>query len=457
MFITKKHLSRRTVLRGMGAALALPLLDGMVPAVSAIANTAAKPVRRLGAIYFPNGAHMAQWTPATEGAGFEFSRTLEPLSPYRDRLTVISGLCNKQADPIPGEGGGDHSRSQVAFLTGAHAKKTQANPEAGVSIDQIVAKEFGQHTQLASLELALESNDMVGGCEFGLACAYSGTIAWSNATTPLPMENDPRAVFERLFGASESTDPRVRLARIQKDRSILDMVTGELAHLQTKLGSGDRTKITEYVESVRDIERRIQKAEEQSGQDVLAVEQPGGVPATYEEYSKLMFDLMRAYQTDMTRVATFLVGREQSGRTFPEIGVPQQWHPTSHHGNDAVQLEKYAKINKFNVELFAHFLEKLKTTPDGDGTLLDHSMILYGCGMSNGNGHIHHNLPILLAGGAAGQLKGGRHVKFNKDPNRACDHETPLANLHLTMLEKMGVPVENLGDSTGKLELLSGV
>lgn len=450
MMITKKHLPRRTFLRGMGTAIALPLLDGMIPAMSAIAKTAAKPVARLGAIYLPNGMNMARWTPTGEGAGFEFSPILSPLEPFRDRVLVLSGLCNKQADALVGEGGGDHSRAQAAFLTGAHAKKAQSDAYLGVSMDQIAAKQFGKETQLASLELSLESNDLVGGCEFGLSCAYGGTMAWSGPTTPLPMESNPRAVFERLFGTGDSTDSRARMSRLKKNRSILDMVTGELAHFQTGLGPADRGKLTEYIEAVRDIERRIQMAETQGEQELPEVEQPAGVPIAFEEYSKLMYDLMAlSYQSDMTRVATYLVGREQSGRTFPEVGVPEPWHPVSHHGYDPVQLEKLAKVNQFHVKMLAHFLEKLRNTPDGDGSLLDHSMIIFGAGISDSNVHNHHEIPVLLAGGGAGTIKGGRHLQYPK--------ETPLSNLHMTVLDKMGVPVENVGDSTGKLDALSGV
>jgi hypothetical protein len=450
MVITKQHLARRTFLRGMGTALALPLLDAMIPAATALAQTAARPVRRLGAVYLPNGMNMSKWTPAGEGAAFQFSPVLTPLEPYRDRLLVLSGMSNKEADPLPGEGGGDHSRAQTAFLTGVHAKKTQADAQAGVSMDQIAAKALGQQTQLASLELALESNDLMGGCENGLSCAYSGTIAWRSPTTPLPMEADPRAVFERLFGAGDSTDARARLARIQRDRSILDMVNEELGRLQKGLGPGDRLKLTEYTEAVRDVERRIQKAEEQSDQELPVVEQPAGVPGSFEDYGALMFDLMAlAYQSDLTRIATFLVGREQSGRTFPEIGVPEPHHPISHHSYNPVVMEKLARINTLHTKIFARFLEKMRSTPAGDGTLLDHSMILYGAGISDSHVHEHHDIPILVAGGGAGQIQGGRHLRLAKG--------TPLANLHLTLLEKMGVPIERLGDSTGALDLVSGV
>ena len=307
MISTKKHLSRRTILRGLGATIALPLLDGMVPAFAAMQTTAAKPVRRFGAFYLPNGMSMASWTPKGDGSGFAFSEILEPLTPFRDRLVVLSGMCSKEADPLPGEGDGDHSRAQAGFLTGAHAKKTGsgADLEAGISLDQIAAKEFGKETQLASLELALESYDLVGQCEDGYGCAYSATIAWRNAKTPLPMETDPRAVFERLFGVSDSTDRQSRLSQIRRDRSILDMVTGQLGDLERVLGPGDRSRLTEYVDSIRDVERRIQIAEQQSDRELPTIHQPAGVPESFEAYAKIMYDLLAlSWQTDLTRVAT---------------------------------------------------------------------------------------------------------------------------------------------------------
>jgi Protein of unknown function (DUF1552) len=444
MIITKKHLPRRTFLRGVGATIALPLLEGMVPAFTPLAQSAARPVRRLGVVYLPNGMNMQKWTPADAGADFEFTQILQPLEPFRDRVVVLSGLSNKAADSAPGEGTGDHSRGQTAFLTGVHAKKTQGAAEAGISMDQIAANAIGQETQLASLELALEANDLAGGCDDGLSCAYSGTIAWRSAETPLPMEPNPRAVFERLFGTGGSTAPAARLARLRKNRSILDMVNEQLGLLRKALGPEDQIKLTEYVEAVRDVERRIQKAEEQSSTELLPVEQPGGIPASFEDYATLMFDLMAlAYQSDLTRICTFLVGREKSVRSFPEIGVPEPHHPVSHHGNNPVMLEKLAKINVFHTKIFARFVEKLRTTRDGDGSLLDHTVMLYGAGLSDPNIHDHHELPILLAGGGAGRIKGGRHLRFAKD--------TPMSNLHVTVLEKLGVRAEQVGDSTERL------
>jgi hypothetical protein len=442
-----KHLQRRTFLRGVGASVALPFLDAMVPAFAA----APKPVRRLGVIYVPNGMNMAEWRPATVGTNFELTRILKPLAPFKDRLAVISGLSNPEADPLPGEGLGDHSRAQAVFLTGAHPRKTEGTDiRASVSADQIIARELGKQTELTSLELGLEAVDLVGGCEDGYACAYSGALAWRSETMPLPVQAQPRAVFERLFGASDSTDRASRLNRIELERSILDMVTDQLNALQKRLGASDRTRITEYFESIRDIERRIQRAEEQSGRGGFPeIQQPGGVPDSFGEYAKLMFDLnVLAYQTDLTRVATFLMGREKSGRTYPEIGVPDPHHPISHHQNRPEMLEREAKINVFHMELFAHFLAKLDSIPDGDGTLLDHSFIVHGAGMSNSDIHLHHDLPMLVVGGAA-RAKGGRHIKVSDD--------TPLANLWLTMIDRMGLAVEKFGDSKGRLELISEV
>jgi len=445
--VMKKHLPRRAVLRGMGATLALPLLDGMFPAFAGSGGAGAKLPLRLGAIYAPNGMNMMDWTPAVEGAGFELTPILQPLAPYRDQLVVLSGLANNSADQLPGEGTGDHSRSSAGYLTGAHAKKTEgADLENGVSMDQIAAREFGKQTQLGSLELALEANDMAGGCEHGYSCAYTGTVSWASAKTPLPMENDPRAVFERLFGSSESTEHQARLARIKMERSILDMVTDRLAQLKTSLGAGDRLKVTEYLDSVRDIERRIQRAEEQSSRDLPIVTQPAGVPATYEEYAKLMFDLWAlSWQCDLTRVTTFMFGREKSSRSYPEIGVPDAHHPLSHHQGRPEKLARLSKLNVFHMKLFAHFVEKLAATKEGDGRLLDRVMVVYGSGMSNSDMHLHQNLPMMLVGSGGGQIKAGRHIRVTKD--------MPLANLHVTMLEKMGIPTERLGDSTGKIDL----
>ena len=452
MIIMKTCLPRRTVLRGLGATLALPLLDAMVPALTTIVKTAAKPVRRLGLIYSGNGMQMESWTPTGEGAAFEFSPSLSPLAPFRDRLLVITGLNNSNvADGAAGEGVGDHSRGPGTFLTGVRIKKSEgAGIRAGVSMDQIAAREGGKETPVASLELAIESTDLAGMCDPGYSCAYSGTIAWSNPTTPLPMENDPRATFERMFGADGSTDPRVRADQLLTERSILDSVTQDVRHLQKRLGLGDRAKLAQYLEAVRDVERRIQVTEAKDAPDLPAVNQPAGIPPTFEEHIRVMYDLLAlAYQGDLTRVFTFMVCRELSPRSYPLSGTNATHHNTSHFQNDPEKMAAITKINTHHMRLFAEFLEKLRTTPDGEGSLLDQVMILYGAGMGNADRHYHNNLPIVLLGGGAGQLQGGRHLRYPED--------TPLMNLHATLLDKMGIPVEHLGDSTGTLAELSGV
>ena len=444
MIITKRAIPRRTVLRGLGATLALPMLDGMVPALTALSKTAAKPTHRLGAMYVPNGIVMQQWTPAMEGAGFELTPILRPLEPFRDRLLVVSGLSNKGPDNI-------HETGSTSFLTGVPPKRTQGSElHAGISMDQQVARAFGQHTQLASLELALESGDDVGTCGAGYTCAYTNTISWRSATTPLPMETNPRMVFERLLGDVGGTDPAARLARIEQNRSLLDAVTHKVAQLRRDLGPRDRSKLSEYLEAVRDIERRIQKAEAQVDQPLPEIAPPLGIPAVFDEHAKLMFDLqVLAYQTDLTRVITFMISREYSGRTYPDIGVPEAHHPTSHHQNDPDKLAKLTKINTYHTTLLAYFLDKLEATPDGDGSLLDQVTLVYGGGMSDSNRHSSENLPILVVGGGAGRLKGGRHVQ--------CVDPTPMSNLHVTLMDNFGVPVERFGTSTGQLDALSAV
>ncbi len=444
MFITKKAVPRRVVLRGLGASLALPLLDSMVPAFAATRNSAAAPVRRLGIHYVPNGMAMKSWTPATAGAGFEITRILKPMASFHDRMVVVSGLNGVTSN------GGVHASASTRFLTGVRPARSENNLRADVSIDQLVARELGQKTQLASLELALEPGDVSGSCDIGFSCVYTSTIAWRDETTPLPMEHNPRAVFERLFGDTGTTDPEVRLTRLRKDQSILDSLTQRVAELSRAVGAGDRAKIDQYLDSVRDVERRIQLAEAQSGREISTIEQPAGTPASYEEHAKLMLDLqVMAYQTDLTRVSTFMLARELSGRTYAEIGVPDSHHPTSHHRNDAVLYEKITKINEFHTTLYAYFLERLASTPDGEGSLLDSTLLLYGAGMSDSNMHSNAALPLLLIDGSARPVPGGRHVRY---PNG-----TPLANLNLTVLDKMGVPVDQMSNSTGKLELLTDV
>lgn len=443
MVLTNKTLHRRTFLRGLGTAVALPLLDAMVPALRAA--TRLKTAKRLGVIYVPNGVIMDRWTPAADGAAFEWSPTLTPLAPFRDRVTIVSGLDNKPAIPLPNEGAGDHARAAGTFLTGVHVKKTEGTDlRAGVSMDQLAARELGRDTQLGSLEMTMEYTEMLGACDAGYSCAYSNTIAWRTPETPLPMEMDPRAVFERLFGDGDSTDAASRLARIREDQSLLDALVDDVARLGRSLGARDRAKLTQYLEAIRDVERRIQKAEEQSARELPVVSRPAGVPESFEAHAKLMFDLLAlAFQADLTRVATFMMGHEVSSRAYPEIGVPDAHHPISHHQGDAEKIAKCAKVNLFHMQVFSAFLERLRTTPEGDGSLLDNSILLYGSGMSDGNVHAHLDLPVLLAGGAAGQLKGGRHVRVPKG--------TPVANLHVTVLDRLGVPVDRFGDSTGAL------
>jgi Protein of unknown function (DUF1552) len=451
MVITKMALSRRTVLRGLGASLALPLLDSMVPALSALKATAAAPTRRLGIVYVPNGIFMNRWTPAAEGTAFEVTPTLEPLAPFRNRMVIVTGLSNKQGDALPGEGAGDHARAAGAYLTGVHPKKTEgADIQAGVSMDQIAARALGRETQLASLEISLDSKEPVGACDPGYSCAYANTLCWRSPTTPLPMENDPRSVFERLFGSSDSTDPAMWRLRRQEDRSILDGMTRKVARLKQQLGPGDSTKLDEYVDAIRDVERRIQKAEEQSARELPAIDQPAGIPSSFEDHAKLMFDLQAlAYQADLTRVSTFMMSHETSQRAYPEIGVPDAHHPLSHHGGDAEKIAKLVKVNLYHARLFAYYVEKLRSTSDGEGSLLDHVTIIYGSGMSDGNTHNHHNLPTVLIGSGAGRIQGGRHLKYPP--------YTPVTNLFLSVLDKLGVPAETIGDSTGKVDLLSSL
>jgi hypothetical protein len=446
MFLTKKHISRRTLLRGVGATISLPLLESMVPAQTPLAKTAANPQIKLGLCFIPHGAVMSNWTPVAEGAGFTLPRTLMPLAPYQNRLVVVSNLAHKMAAPGgPGDNGGDHTRSPAVFLSGVHPKRTDGpDIQAGATIDQIAAAKIGQDTPLPSLELATEDfSGLVGSCDVGFSCAYMNTISWRTPTTPLPMEINPRVVFDHLFGDGSNTQER--LERIQTQRSILDAAMDQVRHLEGGLGPNDRNRVAEYLDTIREIERRIQLAEKQNSNSSLTVPtSPAGIPENHEEHSKLMFDLMAlAYQADITRIATFMMAREVSYRTFPMLGFSESFHPASHHQNDPARLENLTKINTFHVSLLAHFLERLKSTPDGDGNLLDHSLILYGSGMSNSNVHNHSPLPILVAGGAAGRLKGGRHLKYPEN--------TPMANLLLSILDKAGVEQESVGDSTGHL------
>ncbi len=444
MNIFKKTLPRRTVLRGLGATLALPLLDSMIPAFTSASALEAQTAKRLGVVYVPNGMAMKAWTPATEGANFEITRILQPLAPYKDRMLVLSGLNGVASNA------GVHASASTRFLTGVTPARTENDLQAEVSIDQLVARELGQQTQLGSLELALDQNDVFGSCDIGFSCMYTSTIAWRDASTPLPMETNPRVVFERLFGDSGTTDPAVRMERMRKDQSLLDAVSDRVSELNRKVGAGDRTKLDQYLDAIRDVERRIQMAEMQVSRELPNVSQPSGIPDTYEQHAKLMFDMqVLAYQTDLTRVITFMMGRELSGRTYAEIGVPDSHHPTSHHRDDPALYEKVTKINEFHTSLFAYYLDKLDATPDGNGSLLENMLLLYGAGMSDSNQHSNSGLPLVLFGGGSGKVKGGRHLRYAEN--------TSISNLHLTMLDKLGVPVEKLGNSTGALDLLSDV
>lgn len=447
MIVTKTALSRRTVLRGLGTSLALPLLDAMVPALTAALNTPARPTRRLGVIYHPNGVIYPNWLPKGAGAGFEFSPILSPLEPFRDKLVVITGLASEPAEAL-GDGGGDHSRASGSYLTGVHVKKSDSIVGNGISMDQIAAKALERETQLSSLQLTTDENSLVGACDVGYSCAYSSTLSWLTPTLPLIAENNPRVVFERMFGSTDSTDPRVRASRLRRDRSILDSVAERLRQLQRKLGPSDNTKVNDYLTSVRDVERRIQKAEEQSAKELPEVDRPAGIPDRFDDHVKLLYDLQAlAFQADLTRVITFMYGREQTGRPYPQLGLNEPHHQLSHHQNDPVKMEKCSRIQTYHVQLFAEYLEKLRSTADGDGSLLDHSILLYGAGLSNSDRHSHGPLPTLVLGGGAGTVRGGRHLVYSD--------QTPLTNLHVTLLNMMGVPAEKFGDSTGQFTELS--
>ena len=447
MYITKKHLPRRTVLKGLGTALALPLLDGMVPALTALSKTAATPVRRFGVFYVPNGMSMPYWTPKREGPLAELPPTLRSLSAFKDRLLLCGGLDDEAANLV--KGGGDHSRSAGTFLTCVPYRLTAgADVYAAVSVDQIAARELGKETQLTSLELGIESNAMLGSCDGGASCAYTNTVAWRTPTTPLPIENNPRAVFERLFGTSGTTDPEARLARMRKDRSLLDAVNGELRYLARSLGPGDQVKLDEYLSAVRDAERRIEMAERQSSSELPVVDRPIGTPSDYAEHAKLLMDLLAlAYQTDLTRISTFMLAREVSARAYPEIGVSDSHHPLSHHQDRAINLERLHLVNEYHFQQFAHLVKRLAETPEGDGTMLDSTLFLYGTGISDSNTHFHEDLPIALVGGKSTGVTGGRYLRYPEG--------TPLANLHMTILEKLGTPVDAFGDSTGSLKRLA--
>ncbi len=441
MIITKKALPRRTFLRGMGASLALPLLDAMVPSMTALASTPGNPVRRLGFVYIPMGSDISRWTPPSENDLSELSPTLSPLAPVADQLTVLSNMELKNSYP------GTHATSNAGFLSAAKAKWTESTDyHLGTTVDQIAAKQIGQETQLPSLELAMDLLKTVGQCDNGYACVYQNNLSWSSPTTPLPAEAHPRIVFERLFGEGGSIEDR--RAALRRRASLLDWVSEDIARLRRKLGPEDRIKVSQYLDTIREVERRIQRAEADTADKRLPdLDRPVGVPAAYADHARLMFDLqVLALQGDVTRVITFQLAREASTRTYLEAGISEPHHPLTHHGNNPEKIAKVAKINQFHVSLFAYFLEKLKATREGNGTLLDHSLYLYGSGMGNPNLHDHVNLPILVAGGGAGKMKGGRHIKYAEP--------TPLANLHLTLLDKAGVRLDSFADSRGKVDEL---
>jgi hypothetical protein len=447
VIITKRALPRRTFLRGAGAVLGLPLLDAMVPAFASDAPI----IKRLGFVYLPNGVAknftgVDNWTPRGEGRDFEFSPILTPLAPYRERLTVITGLAQMQAEANEQDANGDHTKATASWLTGVRCKRTEgADVSNGISCDQIAADVIGKDTVLPSLELSIDLSVLAGQCENAYSCVYLNTLSWRSPTSPLPAENNPRLVFERLFGSGGTNEERAAMAR--RDRSILDSVGEDFRRLTRTLGPVDRVRVDGYLESVREVERRIQTVERIGDQAGLpTLERPRGIPERFDEHVKLMYELQwLAFQADLTRVITFMLGRELNFRTYPEIGITQGHHTLSHHQDRADQLETYARLNTYQTDLFAWFLEKLATTPDGAGSLLDHSLFLYGASMSNPNVHAHFDLPLALVGGAAGSHRGGRHIVERSN--------TPMTNLLLAILDKVNVPIESLGDSTGRLEL----
>jgi hypothetical protein len=445
MFLPKRGIPRRTILRGAAASLALPFLDAMAPVFSRRALAAARPAHRFQTFYVPNGMAMEFWTPKGEGASFELSPVLEPLAPFRDQTLVLSG--------IKASWNYIHAGASGSFLTGTpRGGKNEIEIFADVSMDQLLARHFASETQVASLELSMDAPANAGACTGNLSCVYTHTLSWRSATQPLPMEWNPRAVFERLFGDSGSTDRKAREARLRQHKSILDSVQDKLASLQRELGPNDRTKVDEFTDAIRDVERRIARAEEQSGLELPAIEQPQGAPPVFEDHLALMFDLqLLAFQSDLTRVISFMIGKEQSARPYPQIGVPEAHHPLSHHNDIPDLIAQMSKINRYHTQLFSQYLAKLRATPDGDGSLLDHTTILYGAGISNSQRHSGENLPLMLVGGGSGRIKGGRHLKYTDKPM--------MANLLVTLMDKMDVPVDHVGGSTGKLQIdtLSGI
>jgi Protein of unknown function (DUF1552) len=436
--VTKTHLHRRTLLKGLGASVALPLLDSMIPALTAQSQTAAAPVARLGFIYVPHGIIMDRFTPAKQGTGFEFTPILKPLEPFRQHVNVVSGLAHKTADNA-----GVHSLSPPTWLSGVRPNEKDLDIRAGLTVDQIAAQKIGQRTQFPSLELATEDHSgLIGACDGGYSCTYINTISWRTPTTPLPMEINPRVVFERLFG--EGGTPQERAARLRQDRSILDAVMEQAGKLKMRLPAPDRAAMSQYLDNVREIERRIQVAEKQTASFGEVPDAPSGIPESFEDHIKLMLDLqVLAFQADLTRVSTFMMARELSQRTYPQVGSNDPHHSVSHHQNDAAKIDTLARLQHYHMTLFAYYLNKLRSVKEGNATLLDRSMILYGSNMSNSNLHNHFPLPAVLVGGAAGKLQGDRHLK--------CADETPMTNLLRAMLAKLDIPTERLGDSTGLL------
>ena len=437
-YVTKKHLSRRAVLRGFGACIALPLLDSMVPALTAQSRTAARTVNRLAFVYVPHGAIMERFTPAEEGRNFAFSPILSPLEPFRERIVVVSGLAHRTADNA-----GVHSMSPPTWLSGVRPAEKTGDIRGGTTADQIAAAQIGQDAQLPSLELATEDHsNLIGACDGGYSCTYINTLSWSTPTTPLPMEINPRTVFERLFGDGGTAEER--RARTEQDGSILDAVTQQANRLRARLGAGDRNRLGDYLDNIREIERRMARAGSLKDPAQSSTSAPIGIPESFEEHVKLMFDLQAvAFQSDITRVSTFMMARELSQRTYPQVNVSDPHHSLSHHQDDPVKIDALTRVQTYHARMLAYYLEKLRSISDGDGTLLDHALILYGSNMSNSNLHNHYPLPVVLAGGAAGGLQGNRHLK--------CAQETPMTNLLVSMLEKSGIPIDRLGDSTGTI------
>ena len=444
MMVFKKSIPRRTFLRGAGAALALPLLDAMVPAFASARQTGLLKATRLSFLAVPNGIIMDRWTPGAIGKGYPITPVLEPLAPFKDRMVVLSGLANNEARKLEFEIAGDHPRACSAYLTAAHPKMTSgADIHCGVSVDQIAARELGKQTQLPSLEIGLEM-PMVGACESAYSCVYYNTIAWSGPETPLPMENRPRAVFERLIG--DSTDPVEREVRIRENRSILDLVAQDLKRLMRSVAESDRLKLDQYSDAVRSVEQQIRVAEQRPSRELPDMEKPIGIPTRFSDYARLMLDLqVLAFQGDVTRVGTFMVGHEMGGRAYPELGFGDQHHSLTHHQGDRAKIEKVIQINVFHARLYQYFLEKMRSVPDGDGSLLDHSLLVYGSPLSDGNMHLYKDLPVLLVAGRATRIEGDRHVRLPEN--------TPIANLYLTLLDTLGIHLERFGDSTGRIDL----